>query len=99
MVFGLLAILSSIPFFGRSFVRMAKPKLPISKEMTIAQVLQSYPHLIQVFQSFGLACPSCFAAESDTIERVSLTYGLNPDIVVQTLNVALLLPHRKGCET
>jgi hybrid cluster-associated redox disulfide protein len=67
----------------------------ITGNMTIAKVIQRYPHLQHVLAQMGLACCSCFGAQSDTIDHVAHVYGLDPEIVVHTLNVATLFPESK----
>jgi hybrid cluster-associated redox disulfide protein len=62
----------------------------ITKEMTIAQVMRRRPCLHRVFSQLGLACPHCFGAEHETLEQAARTYNMDPDIIVNTLNVAAL---------
>ncbi|MBW3622070.1 MAG: DUF1858 domain-containing protein [Armatimonadetes bacterium] len=68
----------------------------ITKDMTIAQVVRQCPCLNSVLSQLGLACCHCFGAETDTVEQVARVYGLDPDIVVHTLNVASLFPPESG---
>ncbi len=68
----------------------------ITKEMTIAQAVKTCPCLNAVLAQLGLACCHCFGAETDTIEQVARVYGLDPEIVVHTLNVASLFPPDTG---
>ena len=68
----------------------------ITREMTIAQVVKQCPCLNAVLSQLGLACTHCFGAETDTVEQVAHVYGLDPDIVVHTLNVASLFADEKG---
>jgi hybrid cluster-associated redox disulfide protein len=64
----------------------------ITREMTVAQALKTCPCLHSVLGQLGLACCHCLGAETDTIEQVARVYGLDPEIVVHTLNVASLFP-------
>jgi hybrid cluster-associated redox disulfide protein len=64
----------------------------ITKEMTVAEAVERFPKLRRALAELGMACCSCFGAESDTIEQVARVYGLRPEILVHTLNVAMLFP-------
>lgn len=68
----------------------------ITKEMTIAQVVKSCPCLHAVFSQMGLHCCRCFGAEVDTVERAAQVYGIDPEILVHTLNVASLFASKPG---
>ena len=68
----------------------------ITREMTIAQVVRQCPCLNSVLSQLGLACTHCLGAETDTVERAARVYGLDPDIVVHTLNVASLFASGPG---
>jgi hybrid cluster-associated redox disulfide protein len=64
----------------------------ITKEMTISEAVERFPQLHRVLASLGMSCCSCCGAESDTLERAAKIYGLQPEMLVHTLNVALLFP-------
>lgn len=68
----------------------------ITKEMTIAQVVRQCPCLDAVLSQLGLACSHCFGAETDTVEQVAHVYGIDPEMIVHTLNVASLLASNSG---
>jgi hybrid cluster-associated redox disulfide protein len=59
--------------------------------MTIAQTLERYPFLAEVFRVHGMGCCACLGAETDTIERVASIYGINLEQLIQELNLAVLL--------
>lgn len=52
-----------------------------SREMLIKDVLVSHPHAASVFSSHGLGCPSCLAAEMETLDAVASMH----DVPVETL--------------
>ena len=68
----------------------------ITKEMTVAQVVKYCPCLHRVLSQMGLACCHCMGAETDTLEQVAHVYGLDPEIIVHTLNVASLFASSSG---
>ena len=68
----------------------------ITREMTIAQVVKQCPCLHAVLSQLGFACAHCFGAETDTVEQVAHVYGVDPEIMVHTLNVASLFAPETG---
>jgi hybrid cluster-associated redox disulfide protein len=47
----------------------AQPEL-ITKEMTVAEVMERYPQLYEVFEEHGLTfCAGCFVALSGSVEQ------------------------------
>ncbi len=64
--------------------------------MTVAEALERCPQLGRVLSEMGLACCACFGAETDTLEQVARVYGLDPDLLLRTLNVAELLARSKA---
>lgn len=63
----------------------------ITREMTIAEVLSSHPHLLEVFSRYGMGCGACFGAGTETIEQAAEACGVDVDQMVQELNVAALV--------
>lgn len=61
----------------------------ISKDMTIAEVVQKFPQTIPVFQQFGLGCIGCSIANMETVEQGSTMHGLDTDALIEALNDAV----------
>lgn len=75
---------------------MAKKTLTISKEMTIEEILSSFPEkgqkITQEMTNAGLHCSSCSAATWETLEAGMLSHGKTPkeiDALVARLNQIL----------
>ncbi len=58
----------------------------ISKDMTIAEVLKTYPNLEEVFLGFGMYCVTCPVSQMETIEEASQVHGIDLDFLMQKLN-------------
>jgi hybrid cluster-associated redox disulfide protein len=56
-----------------------------SPDMLISDVLVSHPEAVAVFTRFGLGCPSCMAAEMETLRSVATMH----DVPVENLLAAL----------
>ena len=52
-----------------------------SREMLIKDVLVSHPRAASVFSAHGLGCPSCLAAEMETLDAVASMH----EVPVETL--------------
>ncbi|NLY62205.1 MAG: DUF1858 domain-containing protein [Clostridiales bacterium] len=58
----------------------------VSKDMTIAQVLQIDRETAPIFMQFGMHCLGCPASSGETIEQAALVHGINADDLIDALN-------------
>ncbi|QAA30437.1 MULTISPECIES: DUF1858 domain-containing protein [Clostridium] len=58
----------------------------VTKDMTIGEVVRTYPEKAEVLMSFGMGCVGCPSAQAETIEEAALVHGLNLDELVVALN-------------
>ena len=65
---------------------MSKKKIEITKDMTLAEVLNYKKDAPAVLMGFGMYCFSCPMAQMETLEEASLVHGLDLDLVVKKLN-------------
>lgn len=61
----------------------------ITKEMTVGQVLRTYPETVQIFLELGMHCLGCPSSTMESIEGAALTHGKKPDVLVEQLNKAI----------
>jgi len=61
----------------------------LTKEMTVGEVLRTYPQTVQVFLELGMHCLGCPSSVKESIEGAALTHGKNPDDLVAQLNKAI----------
>jgi hybrid cluster-associated redox disulfide protein len=57
------------------------------KEMSIFEALESDAGARRVFESHGMACCLCIGAQSETIEAGAILHQVDPDVVVEELNL------------
>jgi len=62
----------------------------ITKEMTVGQVLRTYPQTVQIFLELGMHCLGCPSSTMESIEGAALTHGKKPDDLVEQLNKSLV---------
>jgi len=54
-----------------------------SADMLISDVLVSRPGAVAVFGRFGLGCPSCLAAEMETLQSVATMHDVPVESLLQ----------------
>ena len=60
--------------------------MKITKEMGIMDIVNKYPQVVPVFQSYGMGCIGCMAARFETLEEGASAHGINVDELVDDLN-------------
>ncbi|MBM7582493.1 hybrid cluster-associated redox disulfide protein [Caldicoprobacter guelmensis] len=58
----------------------------VSKDMTIAQVLQIDRGTVPIFLRFGMHCLGCPISSGETLEEASVAHGINVEELVKALN-------------
>lgn len=58
----------------------------ISKEMTLAQIIQTKEDAPQILMSFGMGCVGCPSAQAESLEDAAVVHGLNLDELLEALN-------------
>lgn len=62
--------------------------MKITKEMTIAEVVETYPETVEVFMRYGLGCLGCAIARMENIEQGATVHGIDIDTLIADLNKA-----------
>lgn len=60
----------------------------ITREMTIATVVETYPQTVPVFLAHGLMCFGCAIARFENIEQGAAAHGIDVDALIKDLNAA-----------
>lgn len=61
----------------------------ITRQMTIAEVVQKYPQTVPVFLAHGLMCFGCAIARFENIEQGAVAHGIDVDALLKDLNAAV----------
>jgi hybrid cluster-associated redox disulfide protein len=61
----------------------------ITREMTIAEIVEKHPETVLVFLSHGLMCLGCQGARTETVEEGAATHGIDFDALIKDLNAAV----------
>jgi len=62
--------------------------MKISKEMTIGELVRTYPDTIPVLFSFGMGCVGCPSAQAETLEEAAQVHGMDIDAFMTAINEA-----------
>jgi len=58
-----------------------------TKELTIGEAMRMHPRAAEVFMAFHLGgCSHCSISEEETIEQVSMGYGIPIEMILTALN-------------
>lgn len=60
--------------------------MKITKNMTIAEVLEKNENLKNVLMGFGMHCFSCPCALAETLEEAAEVHEIDVDLLLQKLN-------------
>jgi hybrid cluster-associated redox disulfide protein len=60
-----------------------------TQDMTIAEVLETWPETVEVFQALKMACVGCVMAPFDTLADVARIYEMEPGIIMEALHQAV----------
>ena len=61
----------------------------ITREMTIANIIATYPQTIEVFRSFGLDCMECQIADYEEVEHGAGVHNVDIEKLLDALNNAI----------
>ncbi len=61
----------------------------ITKEMTIGNILRSFPDTVPTFLAAGLHCLGCPGAQSETLEQAAIIHGIELDKLLNALNAVV----------
>lgn len=61
----------------------------ITKEMTIAQAIESFPEVATILIGFGHHCAGCPAAQSETLEDLAKNNQMDVEKFLEDLNKAI----------
>ena len=63
--------------------------IQITLDMTIEEIVKTYPKAAQILAQSGMNCVSCAPASGETLEEAAESHGVDPVILVRKLNLHL----------
>ena len=63
--------------------------IEISKETSLAEIINECPEAMPAFQAIGMHCMGCALASGENVEQACAVHGVDPDEFVTELNAYL----------
>ncbi|MFU0824499.1 DUF1858 domain-containing protein [Clostridium sp.] len=60
--------------------------MKITKDMTIGEIVRSFPSSVEILMSFGMGCVGCPSAQAETLEEAAMVHGMNTEKLLEALN-------------
>jgi len=70
--------------------------MTITRDMSIAEIVQNYPQTVRVFLSHGLMCIGCAAARFENLEQGATAHGIDVDALLGDLNEVVGAEEQSG---
>ena len=61
----------------------------VSGKTPISEIIAVYPEGVEVLTAIGMHCIGCFASSMESLEDACMVHDLNPDQVVEAINVVI----------
>ena len=61
----------------------------VTKDMSITEIVQTYPESLAVFAEYGMGCIGCAAARFENLEAGARVHGFDPDKMVEDINAVI----------
>jgi len=61
--------------------------MSITKEMTLAEIMQNKPGATEILLASGMHCLGCPAAQMESLEEACMVHGIDADQLLIELNV------------
>jgi hybrid cluster-associated redox disulfide protein len=63
--------------------------MKLTKNMTIGEVVRTYPQTVDILMDFGMGCVGCPASQAETLEQAAMVHGFDADELLEKLNEAV----------
>jgi hybrid cluster-associated redox disulfide protein len=61
----------------------------ISEEMSIKEVIDTYPETAMVFMKYNIGCIGCLLASFEKVKDIAVVHGIDIKALVKDLNLAV----------
>lgn len=68
----------------------------VTGDMNIMEAVERFPIIAQVLMRYGLGCVGCIISSAETLEEGIAAHGLNPDIIIEEVNMILEKQQQEG---
>ena len=63
--------------------------IKLTKDMTIGELIGSFPQVAPILMSVGMHCLGCPSAQAESLEEAAMVHGLDADLLMEKINAFL----------
>ena len=63
--------------------------MAMTKDMSIVEIVQTYPDAVEVLMNAGMGCLGCAASHFENIEQGAMAHGIDIDALIEALNATI----------
>ena len=63
--------------------------MAITKDMSIIEIVQTYPDTVEILMNAGMGCLGCAASHFENIEQGAMAHGIDIDALIAELNATI----------
>jgi len=63
--------------------------IKITKDMTIGELIGSFPQVAPILMQVGMHCLGCPSAQAESLGEAAMVHGLDADLLVEKINAFL----------
>ncbi|MDP4088745.1 MAG: DUF1858 domain-containing protein [Bacillota bacterium] len=63
--------------------------MKLTKDMTIGEVVRTYPQTVEILMDFGMGCVGCPASQAESLEQAAMVHGFDTAELLEKLNDAI----------
>ena len=63
--------------------------MAITKDMSIVEIVQTYPDTVEVLMNAGMGCLGCAASHFENIEQGAMAHSIDIDALIAELNATI----------
>ncbi len=61
----------------------------ITKDMTIGELIGSFPQVAPILMQIGMHCLGCPSAQAESLGEAAMVHGIDADLLVEKINAFL----------
>jgi len=61
----------------------------VTKDMTIGELIRSFPQVAPILMQVGMHCLGCPSAQAESLGEAAMVHGLDADLLVEKINAFL----------
>lgn len=63
--------------------------ITITKDMTIGELIGSFPQVAPILMQVGMHCLGCPSAQAESLGEAAMVHGIDADLLVEKINAFL----------